>query len=644
MSRLGSLFVSVTWGAGGSTAEKSLELAHFVQEQGNTTCLHLTCTNMDEGVLANALDRAKALGIRNILALRGDPPRGKEYWGGGGGHSASSSSSSSEPVLESAKSSEPSEPSEPSFEFCHAVDLVRFIRKLHGDYFCIGVAGYPEGHVDGADTAGQDPATDIPFLLEKVEAGADFIITQLFYDVEKFLDYEQLLRSHSSPLLQTIPIIPGLMPINTYQSFVRASRLSHASVPIDLLDSFNSIPNGNDERVKELGVEVLSNIVAQIFQKTQGRVNGFHFYTLNLEKAVALILDKCPVFSIPATTIMNANKELVGDFGSIDVSTNLSDAAHQEVQIGFPATKVAQTTSTSSAASETEGHTHTNSINKVPHPKFQHDILSISSGEGSLGREADWDDFPNGRFGDSRSPAYGEVVGYGARSLHVANSNKTTSYRRLWGHPTCVSDITALFQKHITGELESIPWSDQPLNAETMLIQEELLQLNARGLWTVASQPACNAAKSEDKIFGWGPKNGLVFQKPFVEFFASPDECARIKGVVDGDSEMFAFYASNARGVLVSNLAAAGSSNAVTWGVFPNKEILQSTIIEEESFQTWAEEAFRIWKEWQRLYPRHTETYKFLDDIYNSYSLVTIVYHDYMIESALWDILLEKTS
>src|SRR5579862_6775406 len=126
MSRaLRPLFVNVTWGAGGSTAEKSLELAEICQRQlGLTTCLHLTCTNMNKSLVDNALDEAKVLGIRNILALRGDPPRNDEY--------------SEEPV---------GDPTD-GVEFTWAIDLVRYIRKQHGDYFCVGVAAYPEGHAD----------------------------------------------------------------------------------------------------------------------------------------------------------------------------------------------------------------------------------------------------------------------------------------------------------------------------------------------------------------------------------------------------------------------------------------------------------------------------------------------------------------
>lgn len=623
MTLLGSLFVTVTWGAGGSTAEKSLDLAAFAQAQGNATCLHLTCTNMDKTILDNALNRAKELGIRNILALRGDPPRGEEYW-----------------------------QASPDSEFNHAVDLVKYIRKAHGDFFCIGVAGYPEGHASGADSSGQDPKKDLPYLVEKVEAGADFIITQLFYDLDKFIEFEQLIQNQSSSALKNAVLIPGLMPINTYQSFIRASRLSHASLPPKLLEAFGALSKGDDESVKDLGVEVLQKMITSIYQRTSGRVKGFHFYTLNLEKSVAQILERCPVLTIPASST-NAKKALArASFSSQDsAGSAISEASEgADIPAGVPLSARRARRSSVNAHNRVIVTDLKDAGNSAflavaesaigPSADLKSrpldDILAISTGEGALGREANWDDFPNGRFGDSRSPAYGEIDGYGP-SLHISNDK---AYKT-WGYPVDVKDISNLFQKHIIGQLDAIPWSDQALDAETMLIQEELLQLNQRGMWTIASQPACNAVKSEDKIFGWGPKKGRVFQKPFVEFFVSPEVFKKLQTTMfSEDNKIYSYYASNSKKELFSNLP-KGSSNAVTWGVFPNREILQSTIIEEESFLAWSEEAFSIWKEWQRLYKSNTATHTLLENIYQTYYLITIMSHDYMDSESLWKPLIE---
>lgn len=347
------LFINVTWGAGGSTAGKSLSLATTIQRDLNlTTCLHLTCTNMSKSILDNALETAKTAGIRNILALRGDPPRTEEYGG------------------------TPCCP-ESEAEFVWAVDLVRYIRKSHGDYFCIGVAAYPEGHAEGTAPDVQDPLKDLPYLITKVEAGADFIMTQLFYDVDKYVEFEKLLRSQ--PSLKDIPIIPGLMPIQSYQILKRTTKLSHASIPNCVMERIEEV-KGDDEKVKEVGVEIVSGIV----ERLKGEVElargprGFHFYTLNLEKAVALIVEKCG---------------LVPDFSDgmeVDARTNVVDNK-AIVESGKPR----------NAALEAV----TSEVVNVKRVEFGQDVvIAISEGEGTLGREATWDDFPNGRFGDPNSP------------------------------------------------------------------------------------------------------------------------------------------------------------------------------------------------------------------------------------------------
>ena len=136
------LFVNVTWGAGGSTSTKSLALADMTQRQlGLTTCLHLTCTNMSRKLIDETLEQAKALGIRNILALRGDPPRSDEY---------------------RSNELENNDEDDSNREFTWAVDLVRYIRKEYGHYFCIGVAAYPEGHSDQSHPEHQHATYDMP--------------------------------------------------------------------------------------------------------------------------------------------------------------------------------------------------------------------------------------------------------------------------------------------------------------------------------------------------------------------------------------------------------------------------------------------------------------------------------------------------
>ncbi|KAJ8125311.1 hypothetical protein O1611_g8328 [Lasiodiplodia mahajangana] len=387
------LFVNVTWGAGGSTASKSLELAEICQrELSLTTCLHLTCTNMSRKMIDNALEDAKALGIRNILALRGDPPRAAEY---------QDANEDPENAIDEG--------------FVWAIDLVKYIKNKYGDYFCIGVATYPEGHADESHPLGQSLEHDLPYLVDKVLAGADFLMTQLFFDTDVYAKFEQILREHPSGAFKTIPIIPGLMPIQSYQMIKRTTKLSHARIPDRIMARLDAVKK-DDEKVKNVGVDILCEIIEQVKEiksRTPGP-KGFHFYTLNLEKAVSFIIERTHLIS---STV--EEEEAVVDDGLLPNipgltinGTSLPEQHYQDVNysrrqstVGSePRNRVIVAERTLShpeyEASQADAGVKAGPINT------RANTLAISEGEGVLGREATWDDYPNGRWGDARSPAY----------------------------------------------------------------------------------------------------------------------------------------------------------------------------------------------------------------------------------------------
>lgn len=629
MSRaLRPLFITVTWGAGGSTATKSLELAELCQKElGLTTCLHLTCTNMSRALVDRALEDAKALGIRNILALRGDPPRAEEY------REVDEKGDSASAIDE---------------EFEWAVDLVRYIRKKYDDYFCIGVAAYPEGHADESDPAGQSLEHDLPYLVEKVSAGADFIMTQLFFDVEAYDSFEKRLREHESGVFKTMPIIPGMMPIQSYQMIRRTTKLSHAKLPPAIMSRLDAV-RGDDEQVKKIGVDIVSEIVGHIQKKPNPGPRGFHFYTLNLEKAVAFILER---------TNLIPTLHLDDEFAILDEPSSLAPLS---INGSLSATQSHKRSTRRQSSVGSDPHNRIIITGpKANDPAYEAtaieaavpaelvntraNTLAISEGEGTLGREATWDDFPNGRWGDARSPAYGEIDGYGV-SLHMSVNQAI----KLWGHPKSVEEITELFIRHIEGDLKAIPWSEEGLNEETNTIKSELLALNKKGWWSVASQPAINGVRSSDQIFGWGPANGFVFQKAFVELFLPSKDWGNLhKKLASPEvAASVSWYASNSSGDFVSSSSershsSPNSTDAVTWGVFPGKEIITPTIIEEVSFRAWAEEAFGIWAEWGRVYPVKSESKAVIDRISSDVWLVNIIHHGFVEKEALWKLLLDE--
>jgi methylenetetrahydrofolate reductase (NADPH) len=451
----------------------------------------------------------------------------------------------------------------------------------------------------------------------------------LFFDASAFDEFEAILRNHESGVFKSMPIIPGLMPIQSYQILRRTTKLSHASLPANVLERLDAVRT-DDQLVKEVGVKIISEIVEHIKQRPSVGPRGFHFYTLNLEKAVAHIVEETHL--IPPTYQDDDEEAISGvsaspPAGALDrVRRRLSSvnsAPHNRIIVSNP---------TSSNHSGYEVYENEAGIPRAA-INTRANTLAISEGEGSLGREATWDDFPNGRWGDARSPAFGEIDGYGP-TLHVS----TAQALKMWGHPVEKEDISKLFRQHIQGELEALPWSEQGLSPETSTISKELLALNAKGWWTVASQPAVNGVRSTDPVFGWGPKNGFVFQKPFVEFFLPSADWANLKARLEAEEDVIYFAGNDAGDFEATD---EDSVNPVTWGTFAGKEIVTPTIIEAVSFRSWVEEAYSIWREWQRIYPPKSPTSKLLGEVRKDVWLVNVIYRDFHDGKGLWDILME---
>ncbi|HYG75070.1 MAG TPA: methylenetetrahydrofolate reductase [NAD(P)H] [Planctomycetota bacterium] len=240
-------YCSVTYGAGGSTREKTLMIVDRIQKQiGLTAMSHLTCVNATREQIGQVLDQAKALGIKNILALRGDPPGG---------------------VGEFKKT-------EGGFEF--SKELVGFIREK-GD-FSIGTAGFPEGHI-----ACKDKYTDWQHLKNKIEAGADFVLTQLFFDNNDFFEFYDHLRNK---LNVKVPICPGILPIQTTSGIKRFSSLCGARLPSDLVARLESFGD-DDDACAAFGVEFATK---QCEALLKAGVPGLHFYTLNKARSTSQIM------------------------------------------------------------------------------------------------------------------------------------------------------------------------------------------------------------------------------------------------------------------------------------------------------------------------------------------------------------------
>ncbi|CAK4032720.1 Methylenetetrahydrofolate reductase 2 [Lecanosticta acicola] len=545
MHGLGPAFIDITWGAGGRHASLTNEMVKNAQEAyGLETCMHLTCTDMGVEKIDDALKQAYNAGCTNILALRGDPPREQEKW----------------------------EQTEGGFRY--ALDLIKYIKKQYGDHFDIGVAGYPEG-LDETCSADEH----IKYLKEKIDAGGTFVVTQMCYDAELFIEWMNRVRAAGIP--ESVPIIPGIMPISTHAAFLRRANWVKARVPPEWHEALEPIKN-DDGAVKEVGRDLIVEFCRKLLD---AGIMHLHFYTMNLAAASRMVLEQLDLLPAPESP--------QPELKPLPWRQSLGLNRREE--------------------------------NVRP-------IFWRNRNRAYVQRTQDWDEFPNGRWGDSRSPAFGGLDEYG---IGLKGTNEHN--RKLWGEPKSLKEISDLFVGFMRGKVETLPWSESPINEEANVLVQDLVDLNSRGLFTINSQPAVDGAKSTDKIHGWGPPNGYVYQKQYLEVLVSPDLIQEVIRRMDQDPNI-TYYAVNSNGELKTNSPSDGGPNAVTWGVFPGKEIVQPTIVETVSFLAWRDEFYHLGLEWSKCYDEGSDSRKVIQEITQSWYLVNIVHNDFRQNNGIFKI------
>lgn len=216
----------------------------------------------------------------------------------------------------------------------------------------------------------------------------------------------------------------------------------------------------------------------------------------------------------------------------------------------------------------------------------------------------------------------------------------------MWGEElTCEQDVFDVFTCYITSKtnkhgakVKALPWNDDELALETGPLVEKLESINRRGVLTINSQPNVNAASSTDPVHGWGPKDGYVYQKAYLEFFANALFTQGLL-VILPNYPLVNYHIVNKNGSQdITNCTS--TSIAVTWGVFPGKEIVQPTVVDPESFQVWKDEAFDLWQtHWGSLYPPQSQSRAIITDIQDSYYLINLVDNDFVRGNCLWQLI-----
>ncbi|MBF0489142.1 MAG: methylenetetrahydrofolate reductase [NAD(P)H] [Candidatus Omnitrophica bacterium] len=250
LSALKPSFISCTYGAGGSSRGKTLDIVEYIQNQHDVPAIaHLTCVLHTKDEIKSILQDMKSRGISHVLALRGDPPKDNPHW----------------------------TPGPENFQY--SCELVAFIRKHFGSYFKIGVAGFPEGHI-----LAPNRDLDAQYLKAKIDAGADFIITQLFFNNQDYFDYVSRLKK----LGVNKPVLPGILTITDYNALVRFCGVCGASIPEAVHAIFKPLADNPEETLKA-GIQFATQQCQELLDKG---APGLHFYTLNKLSPTNIVLKK----------------------------------------------------------------------------------------------------------------------------------------------------------------------------------------------------------------------------------------------------------------------------------------------------------------------------------------------------------------
>ncbi len=248
LMKLSPSFISVTYGAGGTTQDASFDLIDYIQNKiGLSTAAHYTCVNATKEKVVRDMNYLESKNIENLILLRGDPPKGATHF------------------------------NEHAGDFAHASDLISFVSELGN--FDIGAAAYPETHPESVS-----PEEDIRYLKLKVEQGVDFLITQLFFDNQYYYDFVKRARQAGID----IPIIPGIMPATNFKQVKRFTEMIGASIPAGLIAALES-HQGQPQKTYDIGVEYA---IKQCRELLEFGVPGLHFYTLNKSRATVDIFSE----------------------------------------------------------------------------------------------------------------------------------------------------------------------------------------------------------------------------------------------------------------------------------------------------------------------------------------------------------------
>ena len=551
----------------------------FLQFAGVSPLMHLTCAGKSEEELKAILAAAKEAGVCNILALTGDVPAAGD---------------------------------QPSLK---AVDLVKLARAEHGTYFCIGVGAYPGGWVASGSPA---PATvnleaEVAALLTKQSAGAQFAVTQFLFDHTQ----HKALADAAKSAGVTIPIIPGILAVDRPRLVGRMAKqcgvqLSQAvQAEVDGAGPWEDDPDANATTSDPLA-GALAQLAASL---VAAGAPGVHLYTLNLEGPATTLVQTAPLQEALAArggaAVLRRRLPWRAPVGA----SREGEAVRPIFWANRPNSYIQRT----SSWQEFPQGRWSEVAETVPGPALTTEDAGSAAGADS------------GQWG-SGSAAPGTPTSAGAGCSELGGWGPPADRRVMWGERLdSEAAVWNVFAGYMAGSVPRLPWCEAELHPETSHMTSRLVQVNQAGLLTINSQPAVAGEASDHPVHGWGGAGGLVYQKAYVEFFARPELVSAIMEVAARPAFAAVRYmAVDAKGNSYTN-STASSATAVTWGVFPGREVVQPTVVDPAAFQVWREEAFGLWRNvWASAYDEDSETHALLHDIASKYYLVNVVDNDFM--------------
>ncbi len=546
--------------------------------------MHLTCAGKTVDELKSLLISSREAGVKNVLALSGEPAQ-----------------ESGQPLS--------------------STDLINMIRSDFASDFTVAAGVYPDGwQLPGAATAGQQQSTAVAdeasAAKAKQDAGAQLLICQFSFSAQRYQEFVAACRAAGV----TVPILPGLLAVDQPATVLRMTEHCHVPMPSALQQKLSKVSHEESGLPHDALQQQLTNTATELLD---AGAPGLHFYLLNLQSALLHTLRSDAVGAALAAR------------GGL--------AVHKRKLPWRP-----------SAVPERES--------EAVRP-----IFWANRSKSYIQRTAAWQEFPTGRWSDvadggnmpslaaGAAPGMGSPADSAAGSSDVPPSNLTADSksigeadtvivselggwgdavdrRAMWGERLETEQaVWDVFVGYLAGAVPRIPWCEVEMHPETGALSENLQCINRQGLLTINSQPQVGGESSDHPVHGWGGAGGVVYQKAYVEFFARPEVVSAIMKVAS--KPQFAsvrYMAVDCKGNTYAN-GRPGGATAVTWGVFPGREVVQPTVVDPEAFHVWKEEAFGLWRQvWANAYDEDSTSYALLHDMANKYFLINIVENDYV--------------